>query len=464
MVQLKNYISQADISELQNLIIIGDSNELEKLADYIAKTVKPLKIYYACGNNDIKFLEKGGNGNNEEKYYSADEMKNIDAVIFDKGNEKALNYIESFKPRYLIGRMSESEDYFSVWEVYRKSAEHIYIQQSVSTSELGYEIFEWDREESDIELSVIIPVYNVEKYLPKCIEELTGWKAEYVEFLFVNDGSTDNSEQLIKKYAKSDKRIKLINKENGGCASARNAGLDSACGRYVGFVDADDFTDELMFKKFLKRAMLGNYELTYCGYNEFYEDTGEVLPAKNDCMGEPYKSGTYRTDKIQLLAVNTRVAIWRCLYKKSVLDENNIRFHEDLPMFDDLAFRVEYIFAAKSAVCVPEYLYYYRLGRKGQDVSCTDKRLFVHFDIFRHLDIYTMQYKDKRMADLLQVVKLHTHRYALDRIDEQYKKEYKVRAKAQLRQYAGYFRNVCLILTYAGKSNLGWFTRLWLGR
>lgn len=462
MLQLKNYISQIDTSKLQNLIIIGDSNELEKLADYIAKTVKPLKIYYACGNNDVKFFEKSGN--NQAKYYSADELKNIDAVIFDKGNEKALYNIEGFKPRYVIGRMSESEDYFSLWEVYRKLAEHIYIQQSVSMSELGYEIFEWDTEEKDIELSVIIPVYNVEKYLPKCIEELTGWKAEYIEFLFVNDGSTDNSAQLIEKYAKSDKRIKLINKANGGCASARNAGLDSARGRYVGFVDADDFIDALMFKKLLKRAMLGNYELTYCGYNEYYEDTGEALPAKNDCMSEPYRSGTYRTDKIQLLAVNTRVAIWRCLYKKSVLDENNIRFHEDLPRFDDLPFRMEYIFAAKSAVCVPEYLYYYRLGRKGQDVSCTDKRLFVHFDIFRHLDIYTMQYKDKRMADLLQVVKLHTHRYALDRIDRQYKKEYKVRAKAQLSQYAGYFRNVCLILTYAGKSNLGWFTRLWLGR
>lgn len=463
MVQLKNYLSKIDQSSLRRVVIVDGADEFEELINYLLKTVRPQKIYHVCGKNVCISCDKNNDIIQKCTITEVNCINDpIDAVIFAKESKAALQNISKLNPKYLIGKMSESEDYFSIWEKYHNTAAHIYIEKSMNIAENGYEILEWDQCDTNIELSVIIPVYNVAAYLPKCIESLIQWKADYVEFLFVNDGATDNSAQLIETYAKQDGRIRLICKENGGCASARNMGIERAKGRYIGFVDADDYVDETMFRKLLKRAMMGNYELTYCGYNEYYEDTKEMQEAKNDFLGEPYLTGTYRTDKIQLLAVNTRVAIWRCLYKKKVLDENNIRFHEDLKRFDDLPFRIEYIFSAKSAVCIPEHLYYYRLGRKGQDVSCMDERLFVHFDIFRHLDSYAAKHKEQRMWDLLQIVKLYTHRYALDRIQEKYKDEYRTKAKAQLKEHAGYFRNACLILMYAGKSNLGWFTRLWL--
>lgn len=441
MEQIKRYLSKIyDIKKVLLLTESVDGKELEQWLFHVKR------IEQVCDAD-----------------YDADD---IDAIVFDYSMAEDVLRYQHVRPRYVIGRMRKEEDYFSIWEQYREIAEHIMLKQDrdldaslVNADNASCEILEWDKGD-DIEVSVILPVYNVESYLSQCIESLTRWKAPYVEFLFINDGSTDNSADIILAYAEKDSRIHLINKENGGCASARNRGIDEARGRYIGFVDSDDFIDESMFYKLFKRALMGNYEYTYCGYKEYYEDTGESEPVLNDCLKDPYLLGTYRADKVQLLTVKTRVAIWRGLYKKKVLQRSGIRFHEDLKRFDDLPFRVEYTFAATSAACIPEYLYYYRLGRKGQDVACRDERLFVHFRIFEHLDTYVDAFKDKRLQDLLQIVKMHTHDYALSRIEKHYKKEYKKLARRQIDRNMGYFRTVSLIMLYTGKRNLGWYTAL----
>ena len=227
-------------------------------------------------------------------------------------------------------------------------------------------------------------------------------------------------------------------------------------------MDADDFISNDMFRSLLKRALLGNYDYTYCGYQEYYEDTGQTAPVKSDCLSGRYLLGEYHPVHVRLLAVSTRVAIWRALYKKSVLDRHQIRFHEELRMFDDLPFRTEYLFAAKSAVCIPEYLYNYRIGRQGQDTSCTDNRLFVHFQIFKLLDNYTAKYKDQMLWDILQAVKIQTHAYGCAQIEKKYCRKYEKLAREQLKEHAGYIRNVVICQLYAGRGRIGWLTRLWM--
>lgn len=451
MQQIKNYLSK--LYDIQSVLLLGDTEEFVELESWLRQKKEILQIYHE------KDVEKDGKNTN------------IDAIIFDwQFGKKALKY-QKCKSKYVIGRMRKTEDYFMIWTSFRTIAQAIYIEQDrelppnkVTADIASCEILDWHKGESDIELSVILPVYNVAKYLPECIESLLRWQASYVEYIFVNDGSTDESRDIIQQYAQHDRRVRLIDKENGGCASARNRGIEEARGRYIGFVDSDDFIDDTMFYKLFRRALMGNYELTYSGYKEYYEDDGTSADVLNDCLGEPYLTGTYREDKVQLLAVNTRVAIWRCIYKRELLERRNIRFHEVLRRFDDLPFRVECIFEAKSAACVPEHLYYYRLGRKGQDVSCTDDRLYVHFEIFKHLDRYVETYKNQKLIDLLQVIKLHTHGYALERIERKYKKEYIKRARQQLDRNMGYWRTVGLILMYTGKGNLGWYTRMKMRR
>ena len=451
MQQIKNYLSKR--YDMTSVLLIGDTEEFVELKKWLQQKKEIIHIYAQTDVENDKEITK------------------VDAIIFDwKCGKKTLQY-QRLRPKYVIGRMKKKEDYFMIWTSFRIIAKAIYIEQDralapnkVTADIAPCEILDWHKGESDIELSVILPVYNVAKYLPECIESLLRWQVSYVEYIFVNDGSTDESRDIIQQYAQHDRRVRLIDKENGGCASARNRGIEEAKGRYIGFVDSDDFIDDTMFFKLFRRAIMGNYELTYSGYKEYYEADGISAEVLNDCLREPYLTGTYREDKVQLLAINTRVAIWRGIYKKELLERRHIRFHETLKRFDDLPFRVECIFEAKSAACVPEHLYYYRLGRKGQDVSCTDDRLYVHFEIFKYLDWYVEAYKNQKLVDLLQVIKLHTHGYALERIERKYKKEYIKRARQQLDKNMGYWRTVGLILMYTGKGNLGWYTRMKLRR
>lgn len=458
MKQFENYLSQRSYSEVKSAIIFPQTEEFLDILLLLEKYTDMGKIYCVLP-------ERTTLTNKDSMLYSYNvEICNIsdfkecellaDMVLFDYNRSGDVKNLINHAVQCFIGRMNADEDYFSFWERYRGNTKCIYI-------EYGYEILEWSKLATDIELSVVLPVYNVETYLPKCIESLIQWKAPYVEYLFVDDGSSDESAAIISRYAKEDQRIRLIQKKNGGCASARNRGIEEAKGRYIGFVDADDFIEKDLFSSLLKRAILGNYDYTYCGYQEYYEDTGEVEPIRNDCLSDGYLSGEYNPSHVRLLAVNTRVAIWRGLYKKALLDKHHIRFHENLRMFDDLPFRIEYFFVAKSAVCIPEYLYNYRVGRKGQDTSCTDSRLFVHFQIFELLDNYTDKYRDQMLWDILQAVKIQTHAYGCARIEKKHRKRYERQAKKQLKEHAGYIRNLVICQIYAGKDNIRWLTRLW---
>lgn len=465
MKQLENSLYQIIQKGIDGIVLLPQTNEFLGLIPFLLEYVKP-ECLFCLLPNDKKVADTIQTVyNGKVQICSGKDFihfnRHVEFVLFDYGSaEHIKKYFKNVN--HIIGRMSDYEDYFPLWESCREKAEYIYIEQN-RTENKGYEIFEWERPYTQTELSVIIPVYNVEKYLPQCIESLTEWKAPYVEYLFVDDGSPDDSADIIKKYAAGDIRIKLIQKKNGGCASARNQGLAVAKGRYIGFVDADDFVDKHMFYKLLKRAMLGNYDLAYCGYNEYYEESGEAEPVDNECMTKNYCYGEYNPDKVKMLAVNTRVAIWRCLYKKSILNQYNIRFQEKLNRFDDLPYRTEYMFASKSAVCIPEYLYYYRIGRKGQDTACTDERLYVHFNIFEYLEKHVKACKDRKLLDLLQAIELQTHAYGLSKIQKQYRKRYSKKVKLQLKKHAGYFRNAVICFLYAGRGNIGWLTKLWIG-
>lgn len=360
--------------------------------------------------------------------------------------------VNKWKPAYLLADLWK--DYitaFKVWEAYKNSAVHILIK----TRRWGKadQILEWDSSESgDVELSVIFPMYNVASYLDQCIESVIKWKAPYVEFLFVNDGSPDNSRELVLKWAQKDSRVKLLDKENGGCASARQYGLERARGKYIGFIDPDDFIDESMFRKLLRAAMTGSYDVSYCGYNEYYENTKKTNRVE-DVLGWPYCDGTTDQRKIWDLIIHCRVAIWRGIYKKAFLEKNQIHFYTDLRRFDDLPFKIEIFAAAQSIVTVQDYLYYYRLERPGQDVSANDERLYVHFDIFKYLDKSIGEKRNQILNDCLQLSKIQTHLYALKKIKSEYKKTYLKKAQLDLDVMRDGSRTYKLALKHLGEEN-----------
>lgn len=432
---LENHnISKIDIYSSEKIRALDFRQKLKK--EYRNRGIEEpaISVYQYC-------FEKGIFGGNF-KY---------DAVFFDSNvNYQTVMSLKRFSPNYFWGRIwTDMVPYFDVWEAYRDISENIYIQVISATGKI--ETLEWQEDKNcKTEISVIFPVYKVADYLPKCIESVTAWQAPYIEFIFVNDGSPDNSRDIILEYQKSDCRIKLVDKLNGGCASARKKGAECASGKYIGFFDPDDFIHPDMYKNLLKRAMLGSYDICYCGYKEYYESDGT---SKNvhDAILAPYIYGVTQKDDIQKLIMFARVAIWRGIYKQTFLNKNNISFYEDLKRFDDLPFKVETFACASSIVTVPEYMYYYRLQRPGQDVACTDDRLYVHFDIFNHLDESIGKYRDQRLLDYLQVVKFQTHLYAYDKIESKFARAYYKRMMIDLRKNMGFGRTLSLLGDYLGR-------------
>ena len=130
-------------------------------------------------------------------------------------------------------------------------------------------------------VSVIVPVYNTEQYLKKCIESLLNQTLEEIEIVIVNDGSTDHSKQILEEYANNYKdKVKLFSKENGGQASARNLALKNCEGKYIGFLDSDDYVKPEMFEKLYKKAEAEILDYVGCGYMDFTYKEGKQVVLK----------------------------------------------------------------------------------------------------------------------------------------------------------------------------------------
>ena len=122
-------------------------------------------------------------------------------------------------------------------------------------------------------LSIIVPVYNVEKYIRKCIDFILGKTFKDFELILVDDGSPDNCGEICESYARNDNRIRVIHRANGGLSAARNTGLSYATGKYIGFVDSDDYVSPVMYEKLINSIEKHNADICKCGYNEF-DDLG----------------------------------------------------------------------------------------------------------------------------------------------------------------------------------------------
>jgi len=274
-----------------------------------------------------------------------------------------------------------------------------------------------------IEVSIVVPMYNVEKYLEKCLQSLVDQTLERKEIILVDDGSPDASGRIADEWANRYPEIRVIHQENGGCAAARSRGLMEAQGDYVAFVDSDDWVDAPMFEHLYEAAVTNNADVSQCGFREVYVDDGVIIPrfeefrdvseGAEDCVV---------VDARDLMTVQP--TIWRRIYKTEFLRHNGIDFHSDLPRYDDLPFQFEVFMHTSRMVCIPEIYYNYRLGRVGQDVTADDERLYVHFDIFRILRGRVAELADAAVERELVRVEVNTHVWGLQKIKRELKWRY----------------------------------------
>ncbi|MDR1195919.1 MAG: glycosyltransferase [Endomicrobium sp.] len=213
-----------------------------------------------------------------------------------------------------------------------------------------------------LKVSVIVPVYNVEKYLKQCLDSIINQTMRDIEIICINDGSTDGSLSVLEYYALKDNRIKIIDKKNGGLSSARNSGLRKAEGEYISFVDSDDWIDGNFLETLYDAAVSNDADISRAPYKECFSD--------KQVDGYIVKLFALRHSKKDTLGVNEHsIIVWNSLYRHSFLKSVFIGgdcFDENILGAEDIPFTVRTSFSAKKIVPTVETYYYYRKNVQNQ--------------------------------------------------------------------------------------------------
>jgi len=232
-----------------------------------------------------------------------------------------------------------------------------------------------------VDISVIVPIYNAEKYLNKCVDSLINQTKKELEFILVNDGSTDKTEEIIKSY--KDSRIKYFKNKNQGIGKTRNFGIEKATGKYIMFLDSDDYLKNNACEILYKSVEKTDADLAICDFCKIY-DSG--VEEKIKLLS--FKPTTLR--KTPSLVNEINLAPWNKLYKKELITKNKIKFVENLK-YEDAPFVIEAFSKAGKIIKVDEYLNYY-LIHGNSETTVRDKRCF---DILKIIDLIRKNTKNE---------------------------------------------------------------------
>lgn len=243
----------------------------------------------------------------------------------------------------------------------------------------------------DVKVSVIIPVYNVEKYLSHCLESIINQTYQNLEIIIVNDGSPDNCHLIIADFAARDSRIKIINQENKGISVARNCGIEACTGELIMFVDSDDWVEAEIIEKLFNK--IDDYDLVICSYNRAYEVT--LNPRIFDIEGN-FKAKEFQRRLIGLTTeelkdpsqLDSMVTVWGKLYKAKFIKENQIEFvsTKEIGTCEDLIFNVQYLENCEIVFIINSPFYNYRKINNSSFTSDYKVALFSLWqNLFNHI-------------------------------------------------------------------------------
>lgn len=243
--------------------------------------------------------------------------------------------------------------------------------------------------QKQIKVSVIVPIYNVERYLDKCLDSLVNQTLEEIQIILVNDGSPDNSQDIIDKYLRLYPwKIMSLTKENGGLSDARNYGIEYATGEYIGFVDSDDYLDITMYEKLYNRAIEKNAEIVVCGYYGIDEETEKYRYLQKGNMHH-FDQNLYENPK--LLYINAPYA-WNKIFKRDLFIKNQMRFPKG-KIYEDIATVYPLMLHANRISKVNEPLYYYILKRKGAITATFSESLLQIYSSLSMLNEYYIEHQ-----------------------------------------------------------------------
>lgn len=212
-------------------------------------------------------------------------------------------------------------------------------------------------------ISVIIPVYNSEQYLRECLDSIVNQSLYEIEIICVDDGSTDNSLNILKEFAAKDCRITVIKQENLYAGIARNAGIAIAKGEYISILDSDDWFELSMYEKMYNAALERECDVVICGFNEF-DQTKHVVTSKQGFCKQFCELLIIPEEYSDKLFQITNPAIWNKLFKTSFINKFNLKCSYTKST-NDLNFTYTALYSAKSIYCINEYFINYRINSEN---------------------------------------------------------------------------------------------------
>ena len=242
------------------------------------------------------------------------------------------------------------------------------------------------------EISVIVPIYNVEKYLEKCLQSLKNQKFESYEVILVDDGSTDNSRKIAESYENSYREtFVLVSQENKGLSEARNTGMKYAKGKYICFVDSDDYVEESYLQELYKCIENEDADLVFCAFRSVDEEGNTI----RNIFEQKFDAGTIYTLKDRKDLLLTQNAAWNKLSKKEIIVDNNLQFTQGA-CYEDLRFVKKYMLFASKFVYCNSVLYNYLIRQGSIMNSMGSKR---NIEIIDAIDEVIQFYKGRQILE-----------------------------------------------------------------
>ncbi|MBD5401707.1 glycosyltransferase [bacterium] len=256
--------------------------------------------------------------------------------------------------------------------------------------------------EKNPKLSIIVPIYGVEKYLEECLDSIINQTFKDMEIILIDDGGKDNCPQIIDDYAKKDSRIIAIHKENGGYGNTCNRGLECAMGEYIAIVEPDDFIDKNMYEDLYKLAKDNNADIVKSAFNKFIDtDLIQEIKKVNWYKEKNPPTGIF-TIKDYAEFLYFHPSIWSCIYKREFLNSNNIRFIEAPGAgWTDNPFQVQTMCLAQRIIYTDEAYYNWRCINKNQSDDLKDYTLPFKRSDEIHRWLGTNNIKDKQILEAL---------------------------------------------------------------
>lgn len=271
-------------------------------------------------------------------------------------------------------------------------------------------------------VSVIIPVYNVEKYVKQCIDSVINQTLKDIEIICIDDGSTDNCPQILDEYAKQDKRIKVIHKSNSGYGHSMNVGIDNATGEYIGIVESDDWILPDMYQILYNKANEYNLDFVRSDYYLYWGKYNYQIQVHSNILNDYYNK-ILNKENIDLLW-KCSIANWTGIYKREFLNSNNIRHHESAgASYQDAGFMIQTLSLSENVMIIDKAFYMYRQDNPASSVKSKQKMMC----LLHEYEFVSKILREKYHYSSLKICNAHRmsgHMWNFYRIDDSLKKEY----------------------------------------